>query len=694
MPGRAIVGVTVNLCLELVTCGLRYRAAHARVALACIVALPFVMPLASQTPTFSVVYSFNGPDGGNPTGDLIVDSAGNIYGTTCTGGPANGGTVFKLDQNGRQTVLHTFSGLDGACPYSGLILGVDGSLYGTTSGSGSFSGGNVFKVEMNGNFTVIHSFDPNHGDGEVPLGTLIQDSSGNLYGTTFTGGSGGLGRVFKMDVKGNETVLHDFAGTGGAKPRGGVVRDQAGNVHGTTSLLGLGQFSNCPTSYTEPVPGCGTVFQLDPSGAWAGAISFQGFGDGDHPYAGPIIDQAGNLYGTTRDGGAFKFGVVFTVDPNGALRALHGFAGSPTDGAHPEARLVRDPFGNLYGTTTDGTSDSSVGCSDSMATVGCGTVFMMDASGNETVLHNFTGGIDGSVPHGGLVLDAGGNLYGTATSGANLTCTPNSNVGYGCGTIFKLSSVTSGVTVALSGSGTGTVASNPPGISCGTSCAQALANGTVISLSAAPDQQSSFSGWSGPCSGTGSCDVVISGINSVTATFKSLADFSLSASALRPSSVAAGGSATATIDIAAVAGFNSQVAFSCSVQPAPSLAPGCSLSPKSTNAGTPATLNVTTTGLSAISHAAAGAELFYAMWMPLLGIIALKPTLNSWQRRWKGKVLQVLQGCVLMASLASQIACGGGTPITSRTPPGSYTIKITGISGSLQHSVTTTLTVQ
>lgn len=679
----------------LVPCNLREGVAHS--ALACTVGLLLLVPLVAQTPTFSVIYSFNGPNGGNPTGDLIMDSAGNLYGTTCSGGSANGGTVFKLDQKGQQTVLHSFSGSDGWCPYSGLLLGLDGSLYGTTSASGAFSGGNVFKVDMNGNFAVIHSFDPNHGDGEVPLGSLIQDAYGNLYGTTFTGGSSGLGRVFKMDLQGNESVLHDFAGTGGAKPRGGVVRDQAGNFHGTTSLLGLGQFSNCPTSYTEPVPGCGTVFQLDSTGAWAGAISFQGFGDGDHPYAGPIIDQAGNLYGTARDGGGSKFGTVFIADPSGGLRGLHSFAGSPTDGAHPEAPLIRDPFGNLYGTTTDGTSNSGVGCSDPTGTVGCGTVFKVDPSGMETILHNFTGGVDGSVPHGGMVLDAGGNLYGTATSGGNVTCMPNSNVGYGCGTVFKLSSVTSGITVASIGSGGGTVTGNPPGINCGTSCAQALANGTVVSLSATPDQQSSFSGWSGACSGTGSCDIVISGINSVTATFRSLADFSFSASALTPSSVTAGGTAISNIDIAGIAGFNGAVMLSCSVQPSPPLAPRCSFSPNSTNPGMAATLTVTTTGPSATSPRMVGAGLLYAMLMPLLGLFALGRSSGSSQN-WKRKALMALSGCVLMTGLVSDTACGGNTSVTHSpgTPSGNYTITVTGTSSvlQLQHSAVTKLTVQ
>ena len=658
--------------------------------------LMLLMPQSAQAQAFSVVYTFSGSDGGNPAAGMIQDSAGNFYGTTCWGGPADVGTIFKLDTNGQQTVLHSFSGPDGTCPRSELLLGLDGNLYGTTIVGGTLSGGTLFRLGTSGNFKTLHNFDPNQ-DGELPSGALIQDSSGNLYGTTQLGGSSGLGVVFRMDLSGNETVLHNFAGTAGVVPRGGVVRDKAGNFYGTDSLGGLVDPSRCPTSGS--VSGCGTVFKLDPTGAWTGSIYFNGiFADGDHPTAGLLIDQAGNLYGTTRDGGysTSDSGTVFTVDPNGALKTLHTFAGSPTDGAHPEARLVRDPFGNLYGTTTGGTSDSTVGCSGPLATGGCGTVFMLDTAGNETILHNLTGGTDGSAPHGGLFLDASGNLYGTASFGANLTC-PSSGIKYGCGTVFKISSVTSGLTVTLAGSGGGTVTSNPPGISCGTTCAQSLANGTMASLSAAPDAQSSFLGWSGPCSGTGSCDVVISGINSVTATFKSLADFSLSASAFTPTTITAGGSSTSTIDIAAIAGFSSAVTLSCSVQPAPSLAPRCSLSPNSTHVGTPATLTVTTTGPSATLHTAAGVGLIYAIWMPLLGMFALKFGFGSDQKK-KGKAPAVLLSCALVASLASQIACGdgGNRDITHSqgTPSGSYTVTVTGISGSLQHSITTRLAVQ
>jgi uncharacterized repeat protein (TIGR03803 family) len=370
----------------------------------------------------TVLYSFTGgADGGGPTAGVILDSAGNLYGTTYGGGAAGAGVVFKLDPSGHETLLYTFTGgADGGYPYAGVILDLFGNLYGTTNGGGNttatncvFDGcGVVFEVDRSGKERVLYAFGGG-ADGSHPYGGVIQDSAGNLYSTTGYGGAAGVGVVFKVDPAGHETVLFGFPGTDGSNPWAGVIQDSARNLYGTT--------------YGGGSAGAGMVYKLDPDGHETVLYNFTGGADGANPYAGVILDAAGNLYGTTSAGGAAGAGVVFKLDPIGHETVLYSFTGG-ADGGYPVAGVIRDSAGNLYGTTNGGGSGGT--CFG-----GCGIVFKLDPSGHETVLHSFTGA-DGANPFAGVTLDAAGNLYGTTSGGGTGSYCPTCPVGDG--TVYKL----------------------------------------------------------------------------------------------------------------------------------------------------------------------------------------------------------------------------------------------------------------
>jgi uncharacterized repeat protein (TIGR03803 family) len=405
---------------------MRGRVAGAALALA-IMLVPAVLATGSaqaQTYSYKVLYSFTGtPDGAGPalygTG-LARDVKGNLYGTTGGGGTYGQGTVFKVDTKGKETVLYSFAGPpDGAGPNDSLVRDAQGNLYGTTQAGGSGSGiwGTVFKLDTAGKETVLHSFD--FADGGQPIAGVVQDAQGNLYGTTIDGGLYDAGTVYEVDTTGKETVLYSFCVQGWPCPDGtglygGVVLDAQGNLYGTTASGG---------AY-----GQGTVFKLDTAGKETVLHSFSGT-DGGGSEAGLVLDAQGNLYGTSTGGGASGYGTVFKVDTSNNLTVLYSFAGTP-DGFSPVANVVRDAQGNLYGTTFDG-GNSGCGAWNS-----CGTVFKLDTTGNETVLHRFTGlGGDGGNPGAGLALDAKGNLYGTTFDGGNIAC---QYYVYCFGTVFKL----------------------------------------------------------------------------------------------------------------------------------------------------------------------------------------------------------------------------------------------------------------
>jgi uncharacterized repeat protein (TIGR03803 family) len=398
-----------------------FEAAGAALRLAVVLVLGVSATHFAQAQTFTVLYHFKGgSDGANPSAGLLLDAAGNLYGTTTVGGSSNDGTVFEVDASGTETVLYSFNGTDGVSPYGGVVMDLKGNLYGTTENGGigcNYEGcGIVFELtpkEGGGwNETVVHGFtaDP---DGADPMGGLILDAMGNLYGTTFTGGSTGIdGTVFEVSNTGEETVLHSFMGSpsdGGFPTLAGVVMDTKGNLYGNTFEGGASPYDG------------GVVYKLSNSGQLTVLHSFPvSEEDGEEPMGTPVMDKHGNLYGTTSTGGP-NYGIVWKVSQKGKEKVLHSFAGGPSDGAFPYAGVIRDAKGSLYGVTTLGGTGTVCG------QYACGTVYELSKNGTLTLLHSFVGA-DGNYPVGGLIMDAKGNLYGTTEYGGN----------YGYGTVWKL----------------------------------------------------------------------------------------------------------------------------------------------------------------------------------------------------------------------------------------------------------------
>jgi uncharacterized repeat protein (TIGR03803 family) len=395
------------------------KAAIAVLVLAGAFLLTLVATQMAQAATFNVIYTFTGQsDGASPYAGLTMDRLGNLYGTTSAGGVGYG-TVFELKRSGSSwtlSTIYTFTGgSDGATPRSRVVLGPDSALYGTTFGGGAAGCGQqgcgtVFRISCNSAVcywkeTVLHRF-TGGTDGAQPLGDLVFDRAGNIYGTTQQGGlphtcSGlGCGTVFQLShSNANWTLseLYQFAGVNdGAYPNGGVIFGSSGNLYGTTYGGGSGGF--------------GTVFQLTPSGSgWTESLlyNFQNLSDGEGPDAGLVLDAAGNLYGTTNVGGTGSGGTVFELMPsdgNWQFNLPYSLPG--TQG--PMATLCLDAAGNVYGTTfQDGVSLNG---STFKLTPGHG-------GWSYSSLHDFTGGNDGKLPASNLVFDSHGNMYGTASYG-------------------------------------------------------------------------------------------------------------------------------------------------------------------------------------------------------------------------------------------------------------------------------------
>ncbi|HEY6767210.1 MAG TPA: choice-of-anchor tandem repeat GloVer-containing protein [Candidatus Sulfotelmatobacter sp.] len=411
-------------------------------------------------PPPKVLHTFTGADGQNPAANLIADKTGNLYGTTEYGG-AGGfyGTVFQLSPPAypggpwKNTTLYAFTNSgDGARPTAGLLLDKAGNLYGTTSDSDAGGYGEVFQLSppaTQGDAwteTVLYSFKGLASDGSYPHGALISDPSGNLFGTTETS-------VFELSppaAGGQWTFiqLHAFqcCTSDGFNSEAGLVRDSAGALYGTTELGGFYGTDYC--AYL----GCGTVFKVSPPAtkgdAWSEQVLYrfksniEGDTDGFDPFGGLILDSAGNLYGDTYSGGTLGGGTVFELSPppvsgqNWTEAILHNFSYSATDGAVPVGSLIFDKTGALYGATEFGGNP----CYFNATPYGCGTIFKLipaqSGSWTETVLYFFTKGPQLPRQAGaGLYLDRSGVLYGTTTYGGDTQC--SSSLASGCGTVFQ-----------------------------------------------------------------------------------------------------------------------------------------------------------------------------------------------------------------------------------------------------------------
>jgi uncharacterized repeat protein (TIGR03803 family) len=422
-------------------------------------------PGLDGTWTESVLYSFQGSsDGAAPHGGVVWDPAGNLYGATPSGGNAQDfGVVFKLTPatHGQwtETIIHTFAGgTDGEDPVAGLTFDQVGNLYGVTYGGGN-NNGTVFELTSASNdtwrYSVLHAFDGTDGSG--PLGSLILDSAGNLYGTTVSGGSGaacylGCGVVFEITAGsgGDRTykALYAFKGElDGAGPAAGLVFDETGTLYGTTEYGGTASIDQS---------GYGTVFKLTPGSGdkWTEKV-IERFGllpekEGTFPLASLMLDHTGNLYGTTLQGAPGGFGTVFKLAPASGgdwVASVVDDFGLHTEGYQPGATVVSDSSGTLYGTTPFG----GTGYCNGYGISGCGTVFKLtqNEGGKQSTIHNFdysSNAGNGAFPQSSLIIDTAGNLYGTTAFGGNskLACNNSTFRPGGCGTVFKLTTDSKG----------------------------------------------------------------------------------------------------------------------------------------------------------------------------------------------------------------------------------------------------------
>lgn len=388
---------------------------------------------ASRIQDFSV---FDDPTAGSAPQVQFFDAQRNLYGYAPAGGdttvcPKGCGSVFKIAPSGKVTVLHTFTaGDDGAEP-TGIVMDGAGNIFGTTMDGGHKGAGTVFELLPDGTEKILYVFhlQQHHllaPNGIWPSSGLIIGNDGNLYGTTPYGGikvkgcgEGGCGTVFKITPAGQLTTIYAFRGPGdGCQSASGLTTDGAGNLYGTTVGCGGGN--------------SGTVYKIDPSGTETVLHIFTEGADGNAPNAAPILDSAGNLYGDTEMGGLncngdVGCGIIYKVGADGSYSILYSFK-SFDDGFEPLGSLYRDDAGDLYGTTFAG------GAADTcLPPIGCGTVFRLAPDGTKTTLHKFLGPDkgDGEALYSGVIPGpdpARGMLYGSTEVGPDC-----------CGMAFKIS---------------------------------------------------------------------------------------------------------------------------------------------------------------------------------------------------------------------------------------------------------------
>jgi hypothetical protein len=384
-------------------------------------------PCAEAQFTVTTLLTMTGDSstGGSPESSLIFDSAGNLYGTTS--GPAE---VFQLSPNSDGTwteniLWKSLSASDPSDIRPGVVFDAAGNLFATSVSGGQNGCGTVFKLSHNSDGTWseknLVDFDCGSG-GSFPVGGVTLDIAGNVFGGTTQGGNFGNGVIFELtpdsDGSYTEKVIHHFTGgnDGRSPDHPFLVFDSSGNLYGSAAQGGQ---HNCPDFSADA--GCGTIFKLTPraGGTWALAVlhTFTGGADGGNPQATLLFDKAGNLYGTTWEGGQYGQGVAFELIPhaNGKWgeKVLHAFK-SGGDGANPFGGLISDAAGNLYGTTSVGGNNQ---CGNSSLPVGCGVVYELTPNSKgtmtETILIRFHG-TPNATPYNDLLMDSTGNLYGTA----------------------------------------------------------------------------------------------------------------------------------------------------------------------------------------------------------------------------------------------------------------------------------------
>jgi uncharacterized repeat protein (TIGR03803 family) len=375
--------------------------------------------------TTKAIYTFGSePNGLTPGlyGGVIFDAAGNLYGTAQSSGAYYQGSVYELELNSDGTyteiTLYSFGSIanDGATPYCSLAIDSSGNLYGTTYYGGTYGNGTVFELTPSSSGawteTLLHQFDATKKDGYNPYAGLVLDSKGNLYGTASDGGSEGSGTVFELTPKGagewKYATLHNFNYTAGGSPLGALIFDAAGNLYGTTEYGG---------KYEH-----GVVFELslNSKGTWKETVlhTFNPNGsDGYSPSSGVAIDSKGNLYGATPSGGDSDNGTVYELSPTTGGKwsetIIHSFLATG-DGIVPYGSPIVDASGNVYGTTWQSLVNN-VG--------GAGIVYELSPSATgwqETILNNFIASETYGNPYSGLIFDSKGNLYGTAYGGSTI----------------------------------------------------------------------------------------------------------------------------------------------------------------------------------------------------------------------------------------------------------------------------------
>jgi len=360
-----------------------------------------------------VLHAFTGGnDGSDPNSGLVADTHGSLYGSTFFGGASGQGTIYKLTRTSTgwvETVLHSFTGgADGGNPDNSLLLDKAGNIFGTTISGGSGSGvAFVLRPSSRGyKEAILHTFVM-----RGPSSGLLIDSQGNFFGETPGGGTADQGSVFELSKTSSGwqySTIYSFLGSNdGDQPFGGLILDSAGNLYGTTAAGGGPENIGC-------------VFELQrTSSGWTENVlyGFKDTADGANPVAAVVFDGVGNLYGTTSSGGdtacggGFGCGIVFELSPsnNGTWTktTLHSFTDNP-DGHAPMAGLVFDSAGNLYGTTING------------GTSGDGAIFKLTFQSGawvESVLYSFTNGNDGGFPDTPVIVNSTGIVFGTASFG-------------------------------------------------------------------------------------------------------------------------------------------------------------------------------------------------------------------------------------------------------------------------------------